>query len=515
MTEAVFRACNGCRFRKVRCSGSQPCAQCAHLNLPCVSSPAPVKRRNGARGHLVAKLRGTAGGKTPDGTGPSSGSKTATAIAESNDPNHRQGFGFVPEPPSAGHAPEFFIGLLDEFELFVYPTNPIIRPDEIRASVTNMHVDPEDSALVYAFAAVTTKLTRGVEVFREDVDPEATGLIQYGLRAHREAELRGMDSGIHSEPQKSVKRIMTCVFLEMSMMTSRHYDRSFIILREAIAMIQTLDVHRDSGRDTARFRRLYWEAYIHERYLSVVAGYPCTLPPLTTGRLMSDPNLPRHIEVGFDGLIRLFLILDGQFLDYWIAQRNPSQDIEPGIPAQWIEGKQAQLDEDEADFAEAERELAASGHRPLTEAQNVDIFVTRLWIRTLVWQLALAHGLLCSTPSHDAHEGLSLHFPANQLSAQIHHLVSRLRSVSSIAMHGSGILQKLFEITSTIADVLALPAGRGRNGEGFKPHMEDFVFVAKFLLAFERIGEEQKTYLQDKLDGLRQSYAAVDFAELA
>lgn len=518
MTKAVFRACNGCRLRKVRCSGSQPCAQCAHLNLPCISSPAPAKRQRVARGRLVAQLRGKAGGKTPDSATPSNDSETLTTTTSvSKDSDHHHSHDFVAIVPSVGHAREIFVRLLSEFEQFVYPSNPIIRPDEIRTSIANMHVDSEAAALVYAFAAITTKVTRGLGALHEAVDAQAqvTGFIHHGLKAHREAELRYMDGGVFGEPEKDIKRIMTCIFLEMSMMTSRHYDRSFIILREGIAMLQALDVHRNPRQDTARFQRLYWEAYIHERYVSVVTGYPCALGPLATRPLMSDPNLPPHIEVGFNRLIRLFLILDDQFLDYWIAQRNPSQAVVPGIPAEWIESKQAQLDEDEVDAGEDERNLIAGGHGPLTEAQHVDLFVTRLWLRTLVWQLALSHGLLRSNPSHDEHEGLSLHFPAQRLSAQLHHLVSRMRSVSSIAMHGSGILQKLFEITSTIADVLALPAGHDRTREGFRPHMENFVFVAQFLRNFESILEEQKNYLQEKLDALQQLYVDVDFSELA
>lgn len=516
MTKAVFRACNGCRFRKVRCSGSQPCAQCAHLNLPCAFSPAPAKRQHGARGRLVAQLRGEkADGKTPDSASPSNDSITTTTTGSaSNDSDRYRSLEFVPIAPGAGHAPEFFIGLLSEFEQFIYPANLIIRPEEIRASIGNMHADSEDAALAYAFAAVTTKLTKGLGAICKAIDAQVARLIQNSLRAHREVETSFMDRTITGEPQNSVKRIMTCIFLEMSMMTPRHYDRSFLILREAVAMIQVLDSHRNSGVDTARFQRLYWEAYIHERYVSVATGYPCTLCPLATRPIMSDPNLPPHIEVGFNRLIRLFLILDSRFLDYWIAQRNPSQAVVSRIPAEWIENKQVKLDEDELDVAEAERELVSNGHRPLTEAQHVDLFVTRLWLRTLVWQLALSHGLLRSSPSHDAHEGLSLHFPAQRLSAQLHHLVSRLRSASSITMHGSGILQKLFEITSTIADVLALPAGHGRTREGYKPHMENFVFVVKFLLNFERIGKEEKNYLQEKLDSLQQLYSSVDINEL-
>ncbi len=58
MMGRASQACHGCRTRKVRCSGSQPCSQCAHLNLTCVYiTPSPAKRRQGCRGRLVEQLR--------------------------------------------------------------------------------------------------------------------------------------------------------------------------------------------------------------------------------------------------------------------------------------------------------------------------------------------------------------------------------------------------------------------------------------------------------------------------
>ncbi len=42
MSTRVIRARDGCRVRKVRCNGEQPCCQCAHLNLACKFAPPPA-----------------------------------------------------------------------------------------------------------------------------------------------------------------------------------------------------------------------------------------------------------------------------------------------------------------------------------------------------------------------------------------------------------------------------------------------------------------------------------------
>ncbi len=97
------------------------------------------------------------------------------------------------------------------------------------------------------------------------------------------------------------------------------------------------------------------------------------------------------------------------------------------MTAEWVEQKQVELDCEERATAEAEARLRAVGGTGLSERQHADIFITRLWLRTLIWQLALSRGLLRSAPPEHAHRGLSLHFPADRLSAQLRSLVCHSR----------------------------------------------------------------------------------------
>lgn len=312
----------------------------------------------------------------------------------------------------------------------------------------------------------------------------------------------------------TIKRIVTCIFLEISMMAFKRFERSFVILREAITMIQISKVRGwpAAAHETARLQRLYWEAYIHERFLTVASGYPSILPPLDTGLPIHDPSLPPAIEQGFNRLICLFQVLDTPFVTYWQEQQGPTRSE---MPVAWVESKQAQLDKDEADAAEVDQQLRANGHDTLSEFQHVDLFVTRLWLRTVLWQLALSNGLLSSVPRQDAHEGLSLEFPAQRLAVQLQNLVSRLGSVASISTQGTGIVQKLFEITSTVGEVLALPVGNSRPVGEMEARVADFVVLVAWLSQFERIREEQRRYLEEKLDVLKAMYPGVQAAEYA
>ncbi|CAK7216936.1 hypothetical protein SEUCBS140593_003034 [Sporothrix eucalyptigena] len=278
---------------------------------------------------------------------------------------------------------------------------------------------------------------------------------------------------------------MTCMFLDMAMLSTGLINRGFVMLREAIALLQTLKVNRATAppHEIARCQRLYWDCFLHERFLFIISSRrSAILPPLRSSLPLLDPTIPPNIDAGFGRLVELFCVIDDTFIHCWggndVQEENDNSDYfslccqRPGIPdltADW-----AELDAEECKTAE----LMDS----LTELQHVDIFITRLWLRTLIWQLALSRGLLRSAPPQTAHEGLSLHFPADRLSAQLRGLVCRLQSATSIATHGSGMLQKLFEITTTIADVLALPFPPGQQGLETAQHrrMDDFVFLMPF-----------------------------------
>ncbi|KAH8178826.1 fungal zn(2)-Cys(6) binuclear cluster domain-containing protein [Sarocladium implicatum] len=509
------RACDGCRFRKVKCNGGDPCSQCAHLALKCTTSSVPRKRTVGARGRLVEQLRQSGTGKPPaplssstqqahhgalaaDGPSPYGGSITSETATSPK----------TPVPGISPYSHDFFTRLLPDFEEVVYPVNPIITSEEIRAAIENMHNSFEDAALVYAYGAVTINLSKtSREIHRTLAD-----LMAMSLEAHRKADVGNVrGGGILADLTVSVKRVATCVYLEICFMAYKVYNRQFGILREAISMVQTMQVHAKSfgqfspdPRENARRCRMYWELFIHERFFTIAAGYPSVLQPLPCGLPTGDDSIPFHVESGFNRIISLFCVLDARFLELWTAQ-SFAMPVSPVTP-DWIEAKQSELDKDEVETEALQEKMAAEGLKSLNELQLADLFVTRLWMRTLVWQIALSSGLLRSDPTEAGHEGLSFHFPARRLSAQLRRLVTRLGSVASIGTHGSGILEKLFEITSTIADVLALPTAQSRTQYEDRSPMEDFVFLVEFLLGFERINAQQKVYIQEKTQALREQW---------
>ncbi|KAL7894435.1 hypothetical protein HDV64DRAFT_271709 [Trichoderma sp. TUCIM 5745] len=513
MSNRAAQACDGCRVRKVKCNSTQPCSQCSHLGLGCIYSPS-TKRKPSVRNRLVTQLRNK--------SNIAASSHGLSIGASPSDYPERPPGPATPPPAPAWDARTFttgfFIGMLAKYEEQVYPGSPIITSYEVRQSIGGMHADLDDAAFVYAVAAVTIHLT--TPTVQGEAGAKMTELIRLSLGAYRRAQ--AMIDDVHSarpmDVRTTFRRIMTCVFLAVAMMAFGRLDRCFAMLREALTMVQMIQIQQCSPsavplepRDVPKFHRIYWQVFIHERLLTILAGYPSIMAPLPTGLPARDPAIPAHIDVGFNRLIRLFQLLDGPLLLYWSAQQNPAQPV-AGVTLQWIEGKQAQLDQDEAGASEAEQGLVDSGRGTFTELQHVDLMVTRLWMRSLLWQFGLMHRLFRSAPQR---EDLAIHLQVYRLSAQLRNLVSQLESISTIVTHGIGLVHKVFEITSTVADVLALPLSYGQTEEDVRRRILDFVFLVRFLFSFERAEREQRDYLRERLEGLQQQYTIVNFADMA
>lgn len=581
------QACDGCRTRKVRCNGRQPCPQCEHFNLPCTFSP-KKERTYGRRGRLVAQLRKGGNGKQsipgsdsafpplrPCGSGnvlreetPNIPSNPASTPAE--DDRH-SGDNPGVEPNTKAHGPcailvtkeasspvtahanyttEYFQALIPDFESYTYPVNPIVTSDQIRHSIRLMSTDTTHAALVYSFAAVTINLTMTQQQHTHKLSinfinsnelgmPITTSerihdLMNHTIRAR--AQVMPVDAlserGL-SEDLIEI-RIVTCIFLEICWMAFKKPEKAFLILREAISLIQLLHIDRGTGRLTeseyARRQRIYWEAYIHERFLTITNCFPSILRPLRNSKTMTDHSIPINIDSGFKRLIKLFLILDDDLLANWMAQNDNAADPlnddrldNDSITVEWIEHKQQQLDNEEAEV-EAEQRRLRGTPAALTELQLADLFITRAWLRTIVWQIAMSDFLLSSGPAgSERHEALSLFFPAQRLSAQLRKL-AQFQVETSIGKHGSGILQKIFEIANTIADVMTLFPVANEEGGMSNEHaenigvgqnqsyqcMSDFLLLVKVLLSFERIDKTQRDIILSKVETLKTIFPGMD-----
>jgi hypothetical protein len=430
--------------------------------LRCIYSPATAKKRvQGKRGRVITEYK----------------EKTAgTKSGESS---------LLPTP-EAHHHPEydasFFLSMLPDYMTSVYPVNPIITAEEVRDCVEIMGREEDAKSFVLAFGAVTLNLTCVGDRRTERVIKMIEHLVT------RSVEARGLTT---TNIRTSVRKAMTSLFLHNCLMTMRDVDTAFYYMRDAITLVQLLRIDSplpgtpDSPPERARRQRLYWEAYIHERFLAILDYRPAILPQLSA-LPEEDPTIPLSVQEGFNQIIKLFKLIDAEFLQNWLGNHDTST-----VTPAWIENKHKELDnQDEDDL----NQLNA-----LTTMQRADLVITRQWLRTLVWRLAMSKTLLSSQASKGC---LSLLFPV-RLSQQLRQQVGSM-SRDAIEIHGSGIVQKLFEITDTIADVLInIPAG---NLEETALRVDDFIFLLQFLFTFPTLDQTRRGILTTKLETLQNLF---------
>ncbi|KAI7085901.1 hypothetical protein KC356_g5504 [Hortaea werneckii] len=225
-------------------------------------------------------------------------------------------------------------------------------------------------------------------------------------------------------------------------------------------------------------QRLYWTAFIHERFYAIACHRPALLQPLET---LPEPDgtIPIDINVGFIQIIRLFLHIDDDMLSKWFATFDSEQHIDPS----WNVEKHKELD---AETAGGRDEVGCLSNR-----QQVDLLITKHWIRMLVWQIAMSKCLLSSSSSEHS---MSLLFPIG-ISKHLRELIAGV-SKQDIEVHGSGIQQKLFELTDTIASVvLTVPAS---SLEEKRQRVDDFNFLFRFWKSLPRPNSVQQELLEGK-----------------
>lgn len=204
------------------------------------------------------------------------------------------------------------------------------------------------------------------------------------------------------------------------------------------------------------------------------------LPPLLTTTIEPDLDIPITITHGFEQIVRLFMHIDEEMLSRWFATFDSERGV---IEPAWIIEKNRQLD---AETAGSSDEISG-----LSSMQQADLIITKHWLRMLVWQMAISNCLLSSDRTEHS---MSLLFPV-EVSGQLRALITNM-SKDAIEVHGSGIQQKLFELTDTIASVvLTVPAA---SKDEKLCRMDDFRFLFEFWKSLPGTNSVQRELLESK-----------------
>jgi hypothetical protein len=125
----------------------------------------------------------------------------------------------------------------------------------------------------------------------------------------------------------------------------------------------------------------------------------------------------------------LYSIVDDKMSEIWNNMRSQAPVAWPPNTAIWLSRLQKDLTE------------AIPIHLHVTEAQEVDLKTTQLWLRCIVWQLSTASGCLSSTP---ADHSMSFSYPI-EIARELANLTSRV-NFSSMEAHGIGLVRAQFRL---------------------------------------------------------------------
>jgi hypothetical protein len=473
----TIKACDACKRRKVKCNGKQRCQQCTHLDLECLYStatPSSRSRKAIVRGRVIEECKGP---------GISSGRRTPTSLLPAPLEASSTSRGGSDLSGTSVFDPAFFIDLIPDYVSSILPVLPIFGESEFRSAIDRMETSEEDRAFLYVLGAITMSMTRlGPRHPQENINR---------VRALYRLALKIRGPLIPHDPV-TTRSIMIPLVTSICELTNHHdVDMGFFYLREAITRIQILRVYdpermaRLDVRVRAQQERMYWLLFVHERYFSIYHRQPIVLPALQD-LPGDDPSMRPEVIEGFRQIIRLFSIIDKDFTEFWVDRQRPSMTFA------WVEKKQAELGGD--------IEVWGNEISSLTDMQQIDLVVTRYWLHTLLWQLTLSKLLLTSSVDGER-EFMSFMFPIRLSRGLRSSLATMPRE--AVEIHGTGILQKIFDVTDTIADILVHVPAATNNSKTESDHLDDFLFLYRFLLSMSRFYHVEESVLRAKFQTLR------------
>ncbi|KAF0331244.1 putative sucrose utilization protein SUC1 [Colletotrichum asianum] len=410
----IRQACDVCHTRKIRCDGRRPCMNCRLARVDCTYNAVPKK--TGPKGPRLK---------------PASWSETEVE--------------FRPSPLVSA---DLFRRYLDVYFIRKYPITPILDRNCMEECVSTYSESPEKYGLLTSCCAT---IALDSEVLLQKFEPTPAHLlssaqpsvilptpeffVQETLRARRH---------IHLAESLSLTHIYTSFFLSHAFFCLNNGNAAWVYLRESVTILQTLRLHEEATYSETRnqtvatySRRMFWTLFVTERSFTIQRERPLTLLP-TINLPKVDPLSPdAEILAGFLDLVSLFLPFDFDFITTMNLPISPALKTTKATQFRRLQDKLSNC-------------LAKISHYP--EAQQADLLVTREWLKIIVWKICVSKSLLSS--STNSRDSMSLSYPSSIARETV--LISRLLPSKAFEANGVAILEKVFDVGCSLADVLSL-----------------------------------------------------------
>ena len=421
----VIQACECCRSRKIRCDNFNPCQNCQRIKLPCVYQ---VPKKKGPRRRIPVDEASRSVQNEPCDT---------TDYQNAVSP----GLFDAPFQPSSLLSLEMIHNCLDSFFTYKYPVMPILDRETTYASLHYLHNDPTQYSLITSLCAVIMMQT-GILIDKDkegalDNSQQLDSMSAVDFLIKETYRARAHCNQIN---YPSLASVQSSFFLFSCLSQLGKDNAAWVHLRESITMLQLLRLDEETTYSTIHDikyatygRRIFWLLFIVEQAYALQCYRPLTLRRSINLPVVEDGQ-DAVILHGFLDSISLFHNFGDGFISLW----NSTED-DGGIavsPQPLIKLQQF-------------LRCAIPSVKDRTETQQADLLITRQWLKTIVWQLCLKKGMLSSSALDDS---MSFHHPVEIARDVI--LVSRLLPLQAFQANGVGILEKIFDVGCSLADVL-------------------------------------------------------------
>ncbi|KAF3809675.1 putative transcriptional regulatory protein [Colletotrichum gloeosporioides] len=436
MTQAVKRACDACHRRKVKCDGVNPCRNCHTAQLSCTYNAIPQKKGpKGSRAKVISELRET---------------QRQTSLSAKVQ-NRMNGMSGPPGPVSLAPTPgllssELVKECIDFYFANLYEKMPILDRHKIEQQLPYMERDPDTYCLLTSLCAFMM-LQPGMSMpagdpFNLDVMPGAAIVATQLLLEETLQVRKGYDYLTGPSEGPTFNTLATNFFIYGCYHGMEMHNKAWYYLREASTMMHMSGMTKEEtyrspqwdNAESSRRRRLYWLFYVMERAHAIQHQRPLTLqatiqPPNSA----DDPSDPlSHQLNSFIMLVNLFHPFDDAFTAVWNKTRSNL----------YVSNLQKQLNEVLPTY------LCQDG-------QLSDLRTNQQWLKTTVWQLT--HG---SMNSQNEESMNNFQYPVDLSREMLMNLASHFPG-QGMELMGSGLIEKLFQITCNMTDFLAVqPAAR-------------------------------------------------------
>ncbi|KPM39685.1 hypothetical protein AK830_g6887 [Neonectria ditissima] len=407
------RACDSCKIRKIRCSEIPPCNRCVASGIDCTFNRLQATRGpRGLRARTIDKIQKKRHGQSldsPDSRGPS------------KDQDKDKAASLVEGLPH-------LISILDTYAERLFPIWPIVDATYLKGKLL------ETPSQVNA----TRRLANAVAL---------AAVAQLRLETPWQPSVEQAEASGLGEKLDLLDALRISFFLHIYHENAvPGGTKSLVYLREAITQAQILRLDRESTyatlseADQQVSRRVLWLLFVTERGVALLHKLPIVLKPNILFPWFGGVDDQAQVLPAFLKLVHLFWVFDQSGI--FEILRNADSDVPnmATVAQSCLELLQQKLLDSVGD----------DDWGPINDVQRADMFVTRQWMRAVLWRAALRFGIVipAMNPVTIAKDFLALEFKTFEIATAVIDAIASNHPAAATDQPGP-ILRRLRDILSS------------------------------------------------------------------